>query len=153
MLATQTFGLGKTGLGALTACFGLGAIPGGVAAAYSRDDRTGPPGARSLPRHRPRRDRARERPVRAAAFPLMVLVGFLSIWMIALANTLVQLRPTASLRGPVMGLWTMVLPGLMPVTALITGATTQYAGPRPGYGIAGVFFVAAALAGWRSLAD
>jgi hypothetical protein len=83
----------------------------------------------------------------------MVLVGFLSIWMIALANTLVQLRPSASLRGPVMGLWTMVLPGLMPVTALVIGATTQYAGPREGYGIAGVFLCAAALTGWRALGD
>jgi hypothetical protein len=92
-------------------------------------------------------------PSREAAFPLMVLVGFLSIWMIALANTLVQLRPDATLRGPVMGLWTMVLPGLMPVTALITGATTQYAGPRLGYGVAGVLLCAAALAGWQALAD
>jgi hypothetical protein len=92
-------------------------------------------------------------PTRTAAFPLMVLVGFLSIWMIAVANTLVQLRPDPSLRGPVMGLWTMVLPGLMPVAALITGVTTQYAGPREGYGIAGVFLCVAALAGWRALAD
>ena len=153
VLATHTFGLGKTGLGLLTACFGIGAIPGGLAAAYSRNADMG--------------SRVRAlclgsgiavialacAPVRAAAFPLMVLVGFLSIWMIALANTLVQLRPHASLRGPVMGLWTMVLPGLMPVTALITGATTQYAGARPGYGIAGVFLCVAALIGWRSLAD
>lgn len=153
VLATHTFGLGKTGLGALTACFGVGAIPGGVAAAYSRNAPTG------------RRVRVlclgsglavialAYAPAREAAFPLMVLVGFLSIWMIALANTLVQLRPGASLRGPVMGLWTMVLPGLMPVTALITGATTQYAGARAGYGIAGVFLCAAAATGWRSLAD
>jgi hypothetical protein len=153
VLATETFGLGKTGLGALTACFGLGAIPGGIAAAYSRPGRTG--------------NRTRAlclgsglavialacAPGRVAAFPLMALVGFLSIWMIALANTLVQLRPAANLRGPVMGLWTMVLPGLMPVTALITGATTQFVGPRAGYGIAGVFLCAAALAGWRALAD
>jgi MFS family permease len=153
VIATQTFGLGKVGLGLLTACFGIGAIPGGLAAAYSRNRGMG------------RRARVlclgsglaviavAYAPTRIAAFPLMVLVGFLSIWMIAVANTLVQLRPDASLRGPVMGLWTMVLPGLMPVAALITGATTQYAGPRPGYAIAGVFLCAAALLGWRSLAD
>ena len=91
-------------------------------------------------------------PSRALAFPAMALVGFLSIWMIALANTLAQLLPDPSLRGPVMGLWTMMLPGLMPVTALITGAVTQYVGPREGYGIAGVCLVAAALLGWRALA-
>ena len=153
VLATQTFGLGKVGLGVFTACFGIGAIPGGLAAAYSRNKRMGRRvrvlclgsglaviALACAPRGRPRSR-------------LMVLVGFLSIWMIALANTLVQLRPDASLRGRVMGLWTMVLPGLMPVTALITGATTQYVGPRAGYGIAGVFLCAAALAGWRALAD
>jgi MFS family permease len=153
VIATHTFGLGEVGLGVLIACFGVGAIPGGLAAAYSRSPRIG--------------SRVRVlclasglaviafacAPHRAVAFPLMVLVGFFSIWMIAQANTLVQLRPGASLRGPVMGLWTMALPGLMPVAALITGVTTQYAGPRIGYGIAGVFLSAAALAGWRALAD
>lgn len=152
VIATRTFGLGEVGLGVLTACFGVGAIPGGLAAAYSHSARIGP--------------RVRVlglgsglaviafacAPARTVAFPLMVLVGFCSIWMIAQANTLVQLRPNASLRGPVMGLWTMVLPGLMPVAALITGVTTQFAGPRIGYGIAGVFLSAAALAGWRALA-
>lgn len=153
VLATHTFGFGKVGLGALTACFGLGAIPGGLAAAYSRGAGMG------------RRARVlclgsglavialASSPTPTAAFPLMVLVGFLSIWMIAVANTLAQLRPDPSLRGPVMGLWTMVLPGLMPVTALVTGVTTQYVGPREGYGIAGVSLCAAALAGWRALAD
>jgi MFS family permease len=151
VLATQTFGLGKGGLGAFTACFGIGAIPGGLAAAYTRGHAIG----------------VRVRllclltglaviavsgaPVREVAFPLMLVVGFLSIWMIALANTLVQLRPDPGLRGPVMGLWTMVLPGLSPVTGLLTGAVTQYAGPRIGYGIAGVALSGAALVGWRAL--
>jgi hypothetical protein len=87
------------------------------------------------------------------AFPLLALVGFLSIWMIALANTLVQIRPDPSLRGRVMGLWTMVLPGLSPVTALIVGGLTQYVGPRAGYGVAGLALAGASLAGWRALAD
>ena len=88
-----------------------------------------------------------------AAFPLVAAVGFLSIWMIALANTLVQVRTTPGLRGPVMGIWTMVLPGLVPVTAVIQGALTQFVGPRVGYGIAGVLLSVAALVGWRALAD
>ena len=57
------------------------------------------------------------------------------------------------LRGPVMGIWTMVLPGLVPVTAVIQGALTQFVGPRVGYGIAGVLLSVAALVGWRALAD
>ncbi|HZQ82927.1 MAG TPA: MFS transporter [Gaiellaceae bacterium] len=153
VLATHTFGLGKAGLGVFTACFGIGAIPGALAAAYTRGLALG--------------QRVRllclltgfavlavaSAPDRLFAFPLMLLVGFFSIWMIALANTLVQLRPDPSLRGPVMGLWTMVLPGLSPVTGLVTGAVTQYAGPRFGYGIAGVALAGAALAGWRALSD
>jgi MFS family permease len=151
VLATHTFGLGKTGLGTLTACFGVGAVPGGIAAAYSSSADIG------------RRVRVlclssglvvialAAAPATVVAFPLMVAVGFLSIWMIASANTLAQLRPPAGLRGPVMGLWTMMLPGLMPVTSLVTGALTQYAGPREGYGFAGVCLCAAALAGWRTL--
>ena len=153
VLATQTFGLGKVGLGALTACFGAGAIPGGLSAAYARSEHLG------------RRTRVltlgtglavvalAAAPNAKAAFPLVAAVGFLSIWMIALANTLVQVRTTPGLRGPVMGIWTMVLPGLVPVTAVIQGALTQFVGPRVGYGIAGVLLSVAALVGWRALAD
>jgi len=152
VLATQTFGLGKAGLGALTACFGVGAIPGGLVAAYAKRERVAPH-VRVLCLLTALAVLALAvDPSRPLAFPAMALVGFLSIWMIALANTLAQLLPDASLRGPVMGLWTMMLPGLMPVTALLTGAVTQYVGPREGYGIAGVFLAAAAVFGWRALA-
>lgn len=152
VLATQTFGLGKEGLGVLTACFGIGAIPGALAAARSNSERLAPlvrilcllTGVAVLA--------LAVDPSRALAFPAMALVGFLSIWMIAVANTLAQLLPDPSLRGPVMGLWTMMLPGLMPVTALVTGAVTQYVGPREGYGIAGIGLAAVALLGWRALA-
>ena len=153
VLATHTFGLGKTGLGALTACFGLGAIPGGLAAAYARSERIGSAARLLCLLTGVAVVALAAAPVREAAFPLMAVVGFLSIWMIALANTIAQLRPEPGLRGPVMGLWTMILPGLIPVTALITGAVTQYVGPREGYGIAGVFLAAAALSGWRALGD
>ena len=153
VLATDTFGLGKAGLGALTACFGLGAIPGGIAAAYARTAHTGRQVRLLCLGSGVAVIAVAAAPSSVVAFPLMALVGFLSIWMIARANTLAQLWPTAGLSGPVMGLWTMVLPGLMPVTALVTGFTTQYVGPRAGYGIAGVFLCAAAVAGWRALAD
>jgi MFS family permease len=153
VLGTHTFGFGKAELGVFIACFGIGAIPGGLAAAYTRNKGMG------------RRVRLlclltgvavlglALAPVGEVAFPLLALVGFLSIWMIALANTLVQIRPDPSLRGRVMGLWTMVLPGLSPVTALIVGGLTQYVGPRAGYGVAGLALAGASLAGWRALAD
>lgn len=153
VLATRTFGFGAAGYGALMACFGIGAIPGGIAAAYSGGLALG------------RRVRAlclvtgaavlatAFVPVAAAAFPLLMIVGFLSIWMIALANTLVQLRPDPSLRSRVMGLWTMVLPGFNPITGVLAGAMTQFAGSREGFGLSGLALAAAAIAGWRALAD
>jgi MFS family permease len=153
VLATRTFGLGGAGYGALMACFGIGAIPGGIAAAYSRGSSLGRKvrvlclitGTAVLA--------TAYAPVAAAAFPLLMLVGFLSIWMIALANTLVQLRVDPSLRGRVMGLWTMVLPGFIPITGVLVGATTQFVGPREGFGLAGLALAAASITGWRALAD
>jgi len=153
VLAERTFGLGGAGYGALMSCFGIGAIPGGFAAAYSRGEGVG------------RKVRVlclltglavlavAMAPLGAAAFPLIALVGFFSIWMIALANTLVQVRSDSRMRGRVMGLWTMALPGLGPITGIVVGATTQYAGPREGYGLAGVALAAAAVVSWRSLSE
>ena len=90
-------------------------------------------------------------PVSAVAFPLLMLAGFFSIWLIALANTLVQIQPEPHFRGRVMGLWTMVLPGLSPVTGIAVGAVTQLLGPREGFGMAGVALGVAAVLGWRAL--
>jgi MFS family permease len=153
VLATRTFGFGGAGYGALMASFGIGAIPGGFAAAYSKGSSIG------------RKVRVlclltgiavvatAAAPGGVVAFPLLMLCGFLSIWMIALANTLVQLRPDPNLRGRIMGLWTMALPGLSPITGVLVGAATQFVGPREGFGLAGVALAATAVSGWRALAD
>jgi hypothetical protein len=53
-------------------------------------------------------------PVVPGAFAGLALSGFFSIWLIAAANTLVQLRAGPALRGRVMGIWTMALPGSYP---------------------------------------
>jgi len=151
VLASRTFGLGGGGYGALVATFGLGALPGGYAAARSGGEPRG-----RLIRFLCLLTAAAVFAVAVApntvvAFAAMAFVGFCSIWLIALANTLVQLQPEAHLRGRVMGLWTAILPGLTPVTGLAAGAVTQLAGPREGYGLSGVALVAAALLGWRAL--
>ena len=136
MLGTQTFGLGKAGLGRSSPASGSARSPAARGRLHAqRGD--GPARARALSLTGVAVLALAAAPVRDVAFPLLALVGFLSIWMIALANTIVQLRPEPSLAGRVMGLWTMVLPGLSPVTALVVGALTQYVGPREGYGIAG----------------
>ena len=151
VLAAHTFGLGGGGYGALVATFGLGALPGGYAAARSG----GEPHGRLvrvlciLTAAAVLAVACAPHPV--AGFAFMALLGFSSIWLIALANTLVQLQPEPHFRGRVMGLWTTILPGLTPVTGLAAGAVTQLLGPREGFGLAGVALAAAAALGWRAL--
>jgi MFS family permease len=152
VFATRSLGLGSVGYGGLTAAFGVGAIPGALAAGRTAGEPSG------------RRIRllcvltgasvaaTALSPVPAVAFAGMALTGFLSIWFIALANTLVQLRADPRLRGRVMGLWTMALPGMNPLTALVAGAVTQAAGGRAGFGLGGAALVATGAIGWRALA-
>ena len=153
VLATKVFGLGSVGFGAIVAAFGIGAIPGALAA------------ARTVGEPRPRLIRLLCLLTGASviatalapnvwfAYAGMAISGFVSIWFIALANTLVQLRSEARIRGRVMGLWTMALPGMSPVTALIAGGLTQAVGARVGFAVGGACLAGAALAGWRALAE
>ena len=63
------------------------------------------------------------------AFAGLAVVGLLSIWFIAAANTLVQLASGDEMRGRTMGLWTMALPGAQVVTGPFAGWVTQDVGP------------------------
>ena len=151
VLASRTFGLGGGGYGALMAIFGAGALPGGYAAARSAGEPSG-----RLIRLLCLLTATAVLAVACApnvvlAFLCMALVGFFSIWLIALANTLVQLQPEPTMRGRVMGLWTTILPGMTPVTGLVVGAVTQLVGPREGFGLAGIALAAAAVLSWHAL--
>jgi MFS family permease len=152
VLATRTFGLGSAGYGGLMAAFGLGAIPGALAAGRT----AGTPSGRQISTLCVATGAAviatAAAPTAPVAYAFIAVSGFLSIWFIALANTLVQLRAEPRLRGRVMGLWTMALPGMNPVTGLVAGAATQLAGPRVGFGLAGAALIATAAAGRRALA-
>jgi MFS family permease len=153
LLATRSFHAGGGAYGALMAAFGVGALFGALAAA----------GASGAPSGRRVRALALATgavivltamaPSLAPAFVGLTLAGFLSIWFIALANTLVQLRADPDMRGRVMGIWTMALPGMNPVTGLIVGLVAQRVGARQGFALAGVALILTGLAAWRSLAD
>jgi MFS family permease len=84
-------------------------------------------------------------------FAGLAVAGFLSIWCIALANTLVQVRADPALRGRVMGVWTMALPGMNPLTGLVAGAVAQTVGPRAGFGLSGAALVTCTLLTWGAL--
>lgn len=151
LLATRVFHLGGSGYGLLLALFGVGALPGALLA--SRRPPTG----------------ARVRALAVATGAAVVLsalapdlavlgigivaTGMCSIWMIAAANTLVQLRTAPELRGRVMGAWSVALPGMLPITALIAGAVSDGLGTRVAYAAAGTIIAGVALLCWRAYAS
>ncbi|PWU59019.1 hypothetical protein DLE60_18685 [Micromonospora globispora] len=85
------------------------------------------------------------------AFIGLAATGFLSIWLIASANTLVQLRADQALRGRVMAVWFMALPGTMPFTGFLSGLVAQAAGARAGFALAGAALLVTVFLTWRSL--
>ena len=151
LLATRVFHMGGSGYGLLLALFGIGALPGALLAS----------------RRRPSGTQVRVLGLltgacvvisaTAPALPVLFIgilgTGACSIWMVAAANTLVQLRAAPELRGRVMGAWTVALPGTIPITALIAGAAADLFGPRVAYAGVGAVIAGVALACWRAYAD
>jgi MFS family permease len=153
LLATRVFHLGGGGYGLMMAVFGLGALPGAVLASAGSGRPTGRSvGVLALA--------TAAAVLGTAAAPALWLVmvglavtGCLSIWFIAQANTLVQLASDPSMRGRVMGLWTMALPGTEPATSPFAGYISQTFGARDGFSLSGVALLLTAVIGWRALND
>lgn len=151
LLAVRVFHLGGGGYGAMTAAFGAGALIGALVAAGGPTLPSGPrirllallTGVTVLA--------TAAAPDLAAVFTGLALSGFLSIWFIASANTLAQLRAEPGMRGRVMGAWSMAQPGMNPFTGLAAGAVADTAGARAGFGLGGVGFIVTALLTWRAL--
>ncbi|MGH2861456.1 MAG: MFS transporter [Solirubrobacteraceae bacterium] len=150
LLATRAFHLGGSGYGVLLALFGVGALPGALLAS----------------RRAPTGTRVRTLAVLTGAAVVITAIapnvpvlyggiiatGLSSIWMIAAANTLVQLRTPPELRGRVMGAWSVALPGTLPITALIAGGVSDALSPRVAYAAAGTIIAGVALLCWRAYA-
>ncbi|GAA2049688.1 MFS transporter [Catenulispora yoronensis] len=138
--------------GAMMAAFGIGGLPGALLAA-----------SRPVPTGRRVRVLALATagsvlaiaiaPNLALALAGMVLLGVTSIWFIASANTLAQLRCRPDMRGRVMSLWGMAMTGVAPIAGFGVAAIVQYVGPREGFAVSGVLLAAAAAAGWRALRE
>jgi MFS family permease len=143
---------GGGGYGAMMAAFGAGGLPGALLAA-AQPEPTG------------RRVRwlalaTAGAVVAIALAPTMPLalvsmagLGVTSIWFIASANTLAQLRCAPEMRGRVMSLWGMAMTGTVPLTGFGVALVVQDVGPRAGFSVSGIVLGAAALAGWRALRD
>jgi MFS family permease len=150
LFAQQVLHLSGGGFGALMACFGIGAVPGALMAAGAGHDPGGPQ-IRNLTLLASVSILATAlTPVAAGAFVGIALTGFFSIWLVASANTLVQLRSEPHMRGRIMGIWTMALPGALPVTGMLSALAAE-ADARAGVGLAGVAMALTIAVTWRTL--
>lgn len=137
--------------GLLAVGFGLGALPGAFFSA------TGPvrPSAAEVRVLAVLMGTAVLLSAGAPGFPLLfaglALVGALVMWFIARANALVILSTPTAIRGRVMGIWAMALPGSTVITGMLVGTLAQFTDPRLAYAAVGVVTIAVAAASWRAL--
>lgn len=75
----------------------------------------------------------------------MFFVGWFSINLASLGNTMIQLASSGNMRGRVMSLWSMANFGSTLIGAPIIGAIAEYGGARWGLATGGVAAVCAAL--------
>ncbi|MFD7728957.1 MFS transporter [Kitasatospora phosalacinea] len=149
-LVSYSLHAGGGGYGLLMAAFGIGGLPGALLAAGSTEPT-------------PRRVRTLSLATSAAvlltalspniyvAMPCMAAVGLTSIWFIATANTLAQLRSAPEMRGRVMSLWGSAMTGTIPFTGLAVTAVSQHVDARLGFSLSGAALLLATLAAWRAL--
>ncbi|MFJ4680660.1 MFS transporter [Kitasatospora sp. NPDC088783] len=149
-LVSRSLQMGGGGYGLLMAAFGIGGLPGALLAA-------------SAPEPTPRRVRTLALTTSVAVLGTalspnafvavigMAAVGLTSIWFIATANTLAQLRSAPGMRGRVMSLWGSAMTGTLPFTGLAVTFVAQHVGARVGFCVSGTALLLATLAAWRAL--
>ncbi|MDO8514025.1 MAG: MFS transporter [bacterium] len=90
-------------------------------------------------------------PTLSLAIVGMMFVGFFSINLTSLGNTMIQLDAAAHMRGRVMSLWAMSIFGSTLIGGPIIGLIGQYAGARWGLALGGVVAIFAGLYAARTL--
>ncbi len=150
LLAKTVLGLGAEGFGFLMAALGLGAVAGAltvgtrqptipmmaVAAAIALSGLLAMSTVRQV----------------ATAVPLLFIIGFFGLILVASCNTLMQLTAPDELRGRVMSLYTLVWGGVFPFGAFSVGSISQAGGVSLAFlvmGSAGLTGLVALLAWWR----
>ncbi len=146
MFADGIFHMGAQGLGFLTGVMGLGAIAGTLTLAGSR-------GHRQLPG-------AITQALFVASATLVVFAASPSYWLSlalmpllgmsvfltnAATNTMIQLRVPENYRGRIMGLYSSMVVGMLPVASLMSGALASQIGPRWTVALGGVLALSVAV--------
>lgn len=153
LMVSDVFDAGGGTYGAVAVAFGVGALPGALMSAAGSTE--------------PRRSEVRALalslsvlvviaalpPVLPLLFVTVTLVGAASMWFIARANAFVILQSPVPIRGRMMGIWAMALPGSSVASGLIVGATADAFGPRAGYALVGLCLAITIIVGWRALRD
>lgn len=136
LLATRTFHGNAGAYGYLTACFGLGAVAGGVVVASRR-----PRGLHAVAVAAAAFGIAMLAAAVAPTFPLELLAlactGAASVTFMSRGNTTLQLTADPRMRGRVMALWAVAFIGTTPIGGPIVGYVAQNAGPRWGLALGG----------------
>lgn len=132
VFARDVLHVGPTGLGALSASSGLGALTAALLLAQF---------GRVVPRGRLLRFAALIYPVVLIAFSatrwlplasfLLLLAGWAGVTTMALTNTLIQSIVPDRLRGRVMSVFNLLLMGLSPMGGLLAGAVAELVGSVP----------------------
>lgn len=150
LMADSGLDVGASGYAAMASAFGVGALVGAFVAAS--DGRPCPSRSRLLGSITAVVVVGSAfMPTLASEVAAQAVTGFFAIWFIAIANSTVQLGTPPVMRGRVMGLWAMALPGSAPIGGLLVGLVGQAAGARAALAAGGVALAAAMVAGWRAL--
>jgi MFS family permease len=155
-IARDGLGVGPEGLGLLMTSVGAGAIVGAVMTGAARAQRRARPLLVLLPVGVGLALVVIGLAPLVGGMPLataaLAVVGLCSIAHMAVANTTLQLGVRESIVGRVMGLFTVVQAGMMPLGSLGLGALADRAGLTLALGVAGLGAAAVALCvGWAWL--
>ncbi|HEV8616951.1 MAG TPA: MFS transporter [Methylomirabilota bacterium] len=151
LFARHVLRLGAEGFGFLMASLGVGAVAGALTVGV-RASRQAPLGLMFVSAAISFAGLLAMAAVRQPwlAAPVLCVIGFFGIVMVASANTALQLAAPDALRGRVMSLYALVYGGIYPIGAFLVGAYSEAWGVPAAFFINGVlgFVGLAALGAW-----
>jgi MFS family permease len=87
-------------------------------------------------------------PTLEATLPVLFAIGVGTLASMGATNTLIQVLSPDELRGRVLSIYTMIAIGVVPLGALVDGASASHLGLRPTFALAGALCTALFAAVW-----